>query len=275
MPMRIVLLGFQNAGKSSAGNTILDRRESKRSLECVVRQGQVNGRPLTVVEAPGWSVGQTDDSTELLKWEIVISPGLCPPGPHAFLIVVPVNISFTEAHRTSATEHLELLGTRVWPHVMVLFIDGGHLGNRPIEMHIECEGSALQWLLEKCGNRYHVLNSKHMRDGTQVTHLLDKIEEMVAGNNDHHYYIDLNVKEAEKQKKEAMERARQREIKVQKKRVKIREQMGEFTRKIHQLICTINISSSLQSCLFVNIKSSQFYFYGSLYSRDCSKAVSQ
>ncbi|XP_048036429.1 uncharacterized protein LOC125261895 isoform X3 [Megalobrama amblycephala] len=230
--MRIVLLGFQNTEKSSAGNTILDRRdfESKRSLECVVRQGQVNGRPLTVVEAPGWSVGQTDDSTELLKREIVSSPALCPPGPHAFLIVVPVNISFTEAHRTSAAEHLELLGTRVWPHVMVLFIDGGHLGNRSIEMHIECEGGALQWLLEKCGNRYHVLNSKRTRDGTQVTDLLDKIEKMVDGNNDHHYYIDLNVKEAEKQKKEAMERARQREIKAQKKRVKIREQMGHTQR---------------------------------------------
>ncbi len=203
MPMRIVLLGFQKAGKSSAGNTILDRRdsESKKRLECVVRQGQASGRQLTVVEAPGWLVGSSEDSIELVKQEIVSSPALCPPGPHTFLIVVPVNISFTEAHRTSVVEHLELLGRKVWRYAMVLFSAGDYLGNRAIEHHIECEGSAIQWLLEKCSNRYHVLNNKHSGDDTQVTELLEKIQEMVEENEDCHYDIDINILEAEKRKK--------------------------------------------------------------------------
>ncbi|XP_031425745.1 GTPase IMAP family member 7-like [Clupea harengus] len=184
--MRIVLLGSRWEGKSSSGNTILGREEfdtSRKTAECVKREGETAGRHITVVEAPGWyHTRSVMDTPERDKQEIVLSVSLCPPGPHAVLLVIDAKDSFTETHRRAAQEHLELLGERVWGDTIVLFTRGDRLGNTTIEQHIDREGKGLQWVIEKCGNRYHVVKN-NKRDGDQVTELLEKIEEMVAGNS--------------------------------------------------------------------------------------------
>ncbi|XP_031435737.2 GTPase IMAP family member 4-like [Clupea harengus] len=182
--LRIVLLGYRTAGKSSSGNTILGREEFDtvgKTAQCVKRQGQVAGRQVTVVEAPGWWLNfQLEVTPDLTKNEIELSVSLCPPGPHALLLVIRVDKSFTETHRRSLHEHLELLSERVWSHSIVLFTWGDLLGDTPIEQHIESEGESLQWLVEKCGNRYHVLNNQKREDHMQVTQLMEKIEEMMV-----------------------------------------------------------------------------------------------
>ncbi|RXM95417.1 hypothetical protein EOD39_16902 [Acipenser ruthenus] len=62
---------------------------------------------------------------------------------------------------------------------MILFTGGDCLQGRTIEQYTEEAGEELQQLVEKCGNRYHVLNNKDMSDRTQITQLLDKIDNMV------------------------------------------------------------------------------------------------
>ncbi|XP_064172208.1 uncharacterized protein LOC135243980 [Anguilla rostrata] len=147
------------------------------------RQGEVAGRQVTVVDTPGWWVSYSVKNTaELDTQEIVRSVSLCPPGPCALFLVIDVSSAFGEEHRRSAVEHLELLSERVWRHTIVLFTWGDWLGDTTIEQRIETEGRALQELIEKCGNRYHVLNKKNKADGTQVTELLKEIEEMIAKN---------------------------------------------------------------------------------------------
>ncbi len=103
--LRIVLMGYKLAGKSSAGNTILGREEFdlKRSAQCVRRHGEVADRHITVIEAPGWWSDYTvEKSPELLKQEIVLSVSLCPPGPHAVLLIIRVDIRFKEDERKSS-----------------------------------------------------------------------------------------------------------------------------------------------------------------------------
>src|SRR4029434_7853676 len=116
------------------------------------------------------------------KQQIVLSVSLCPPGPHALLLVIRVHDSIKELQRKNIEEHLRLAGEELWSHTMVLFTRGDWLGDTTIEQHIESEGDALRWLVEKCGNRYHVLNNEGRGQRTQVTQLLEKIEEMVVMN---------------------------------------------------------------------------------------------
>ncbi|XP_048104184.1 GTPase IMAP family member 9-like [Alosa alosa] len=206
--LRIVLLGNRDAWRSSAGNTILGREEfdpDVRTLQCVKRQGEVAGRQVTVVDTPGWkdySECYYKDSPNLLKQEIVLSVTLCPPGPHAFLLVIHENMTFTEAERKATSNHLNLLGHGAWKHSLVLFIQETPAEEKAFEV----KGKMLQQLVENCGKRYHVLNIKN-RDKMQVTELLEKIDKMAAGNSNSHYEMDRQrLEEVEEKRRKDKEK---------------------------------------------------------------------
>ncbi|XP_017551246.2 GTPase IMAP family member 8 [Pygocentrus nattereri] len=191
--VRMVLLGYRRAGKSSAKNIIFGKEnfDSKRTAQCVKTQDEVAGKLVTVMDTPGWWRTLPErDTPELDKQEILLSMSLCPPGPHAVLLALRSDIAFTEEVRKSVEEHMDLLGKRVWDHTILLFSHGDLLGDITIEQHIESEGIDLKLLVAKCRNRYHVLDSKNLVDAAQVTQLLEKVEEMVAQNGGCHYEMD-------------------------------------------------------------------------------------
>ncbi|XP_048103837.1 uncharacterized protein LOC125297516 isoform X1 [Alosa alosa] len=236
---RVVLLGYRRSGKSSSGNTILGREEfdlKRRTAQCVKRQGEVAGRQVTVVKAPGWwSNINLINTPDLTKQEIVLSVSLCPPGPHILLLLVKVATSLTVDKKLNIQQHLELLSNRVWSHTMVLFTCGDCLGDTTIEQYIESE-EHLRYLVEKCGNRYHVLNNQN-RDDKQVTQLLEKIEEMVAGNGGRHFEVDKTLlQEVKKKRRHLSTRVEDRETRAYKQEVMFKYVMGEL-----QPLCGIKV----------------------------------
>lgn len=231
--LSLVLLGARGSGKSSVGNTILSGQEEfgikRRTAHCVTKACRVAGRQVTLVDTPGWWMNYyAQDSPASLKQELMRSVYLCPPGPHGFLLVVRVDKAFTDMYARALQEHIELLSERVWSHTIVLFSFGDWLGDTTIEHYIESEGRALQWLVEKCGNRYHVFNNKSKGDGFQVMMMLEKIVEMLAGNRGHHYETDEKIfMKLEEKRMTDRERARVRAVKVAKQRKVLRSLAGE------------------------------------------------
>ena len=104
------------------------------------------------------------------------------PGPHGFLLVVPANRPFTEEDRKATSKYMSIIGESVWRHTIVVFTRGDWLGDRSVEEYIESEGDNLRWLVEKCGNRYHVLSCYGDVSSSQVSELLEKVDEMMVRN---------------------------------------------------------------------------------------------
>uniref|UniRef100_A0A9J7ZG72 AIG1-type G domain-containing protein n=1 Tax=Cyprinus carpio carpio TaxID=630221 RepID=A0A9J7ZG72_CYPCA len=103
--------------------------------------------------------------------------------PHAMILVIPADTSFSSEQKQIIKQYMATLGDDVWRHTIVLFTWGDRFPDISIEQHIESEGEALQWLVEKCRNRYHVFDNTDKKNRDQVTELLQKIDEMVAENS--------------------------------------------------------------------------------------------
>ena len=169
------------------------------TVHCVKRQGETAGRQLVVVDTSGWVWHSAQDATIRVEQEIACSVSLCHPGPHAILLVIPMG-SPGKIYKKAVRKHLDLLSERIWNHTIVLFTKGD-----TTDQDIEKGGKSLQLLLEKCGNRYHILDNKSNDNCTQVTELLEKIEEMVLKNGDGHYEIEKKSKEKSEKCKRKVE----------------------------------------------------------------------
>ncbi|TRZ03698.1 hypothetical protein DNTS_030088, partial [Danionella cerebrum] len=225
--MRIVLIGGRDlgethgSGKSSAGNIILKRNAfevGRRTARCVKAEGEVHGRHMTVVDTPGWWWHYCVENTPQFDLkEFKKSPTLCAPGPHSFLLVVPVDITFPKEYRLALNEHLECFSENVWRHIIVLFTCTAPYDESSLKTTLQ-NWPNLKLVLRRCQDRYHVLNIKNSNDSSQVINLLEKIEKMVAQNNHSHFESKRLGFPDDKRERKRKENVKQRILEAKKKR---------------------------------------------------------
>ncbi len=200
------------SGKSSAADTIFHNKtfDTEGTKKCPKYSGKVNGRSVTVLDTPGWwKYFSSKFNPKFAQTAILESIGQSKhmQYPHAMILVIPADTSFRNEQKQIVKEYMTTLGENIWKHSIVLFTWGDRFKNISIEQHIESEGEALQWLIEKCRNRYHIFDNTDKKNRAQVSELLQKIDEMVAENSLFHLNTDcaaVNVHDTDTQLDEEM-----------------------------------------------------------------------
>ncbi|XP_066563486.1 uncharacterized protein LOC136751629 [Amia ocellicauda] len=212
MELRLVLLGSSGAGKTWVANLLMGAGseafpgEGVPTQACAKRRGGACGRRLAVVDTPDWF--RSEHPAAEVRDQVGRCAVLCAPGPHAFLLCVPLD---RPPHQELAA--LDALtaafGLGVPRHTLVLLtrVEGLPAGSGSVEDYIIKERPDLQELVHRCGDRYHALGQRGVvGDWAQLQELLEKVEQLVAENRGQCHTCRLF------QEAEAKIRQRQKEI---------------------------------------------------------------
>ncbi|XP_072300061.1 GTPase IMAP family member 1-like [Eucyclogobius newberryi] len=229
LELRLVLFGRGWLEKSLTGNALLQQRtfDTGRDVKMCVRRQTLGptGRRVIAVNTPDRWIQYNVRDPGSINDNIAECLSMCQPGPHAFLMVVPLGPS--KGKEWTVEGPLALLSDRIWKNTIVVFTKPERLKGIPIEDYV-AQRKFLGPLMDRCGRRHHLLDTSVYGHESQVEGLLEKIDAMVEENKtltdvwvSNGFFIEENRDEMER-------KVKRRPSEVQASRRVLRSLTGQY-----------------------------------------------
>lgn len=175
--------------------TVTHSPNSETSV-CLSVTRTIHGRNLTIIDTPG--LFDTNPNSSEFSSEIMRCLEECAPGPHAFLLVLKVE-RYTVQEQAVVDLILRYFSPEALRYTTVVFTHGDGLPPGMAITDWAQQNSALRDLLQKCGNRCHVVDNRYWRNQgvvyrnnqNQVQDLLNTIDLAVAANGGSYFTSEL------------------------------------------------------------------------------------